>query len=102
MTTTPNPPFASSLRKHFGLLVLALLTLGATVAGVLWSRSAAGTSSVTRGGEASAPASGGVGAVCFGYVDLEQGVTALFPLQPGRVVKVEVREGEVVPVGTIL
>src|SRR5260370_41657945 len=32
--------------------------------------------------------------VCFGYVDVEHGVTPLYPLAPGRVVKVEVRESQ--------
>src|SRR5207244_314359 len=40
--------------------------------------------------------------VCFGHVDLEQGVAALYPLLPGRVTKVEVRETEAVRAGTVL
>ena len=40
--------------------------------------------------------------VCFGYVDVEHGVTPLYPLAPGRVVKVEVRESQSVEAGTVL
>lgn len=40
--------------------------------------------------------------VCFGYVDLEHGVTPLYPLAPGRVIKVEVRESQSVEAGTVL
>jgi multidrug resistance efflux pump len=40
--------------------------------------------------------------VCFGYVDVEHGVTPLYPLAPGRVVKVEVRESQSVETGTVL
>jgi multidrug resistance efflux pump len=44
----------------------------------------------------------GEGVVCFGTVDLEQGTTALAPLQPGRVTAVNVRENQSVPEGTEL
>jgi membrane fusion protein (multidrug efflux system) len=40
--------------------------------------------------------------VCFGYVDVEHVVTPLYPLAPGRVVKVEVRESQPVEAGTVL
>jgi multidrug resistance efflux pump len=40
--------------------------------------------------------------VCFGYSDAEHGVTPLYPLAPGRVVKVEVRESQSVKAGTVL
>ncbi len=40
--------------------------------------------------------------VCLGHVDLEEGVTALNPVQPGRVVEVAVREGQKVKAGTVL
>jgi multidrug resistance efflux pump len=42
------------------------------------------------------------GVVCFGVVDLEQGVTALGPLQPGRVAEVLVKENQAVPAGAVL
>src|SRR5262249_25122358 len=37
--------------------------------------------------------------VCHGHVDVEDGVTALNPVQPGRVVEVAVREGQAVKAG---
>jgi multidrug resistance efflux pump len=39
---------------------------------------------------------------CFGYVDVEPGVAALYPLQPGRVEKVCVHENDEVVAGTVL
>ena len=42
------------------------------------------------------------GVVCFGLVDLEHGVTSLFPLQPGRVAEVLVQENQQVKAGTDL
>jgi multidrug resistance efflux pump len=44
----------------------------------------------------------GPGVVCFGYVDVEHGVAALAPLQPGRVARVCVQETEEVPAGAAL
>src|SRR5438093_4268221 len=40
--------------------------------------------------------------VCFGYVDVEHGVTPLYPLVPGRVVQIDVRESQSVEAGAIL
>lgn len=40
--------------------------------------------------------------VCFGYADLDEGITALHPSQPGRVNKILVRENEAVPAGAPL
>ena len=40
--------------------------------------------------------------VCLGYVDLENGVTSLAPLNPGRIVKVLVRETALVKQGQVL
>jgi multidrug resistance efflux pump len=40
--------------------------------------------------------------VCFGYVDVEHGVTPLYPSVPGRVVKVEVHESQSVEAGAAL
>ena len=47
-----------------------------------------------------APSAGWV--VCFGTVDLEHGVTSLYPLQAGRVAEVLVRENQVVAEGAEL
>jgi HlyD family secretion protein len=40
--------------------------------------------------------------VCFGYVDVEHGVTPLYPLMPGRVVSIEARESQFVEAGAVL
>jgi len=52
--------------------------------------------------EDAAPAVAEPGAICFGYVDLERGCSALAPLQPGRVAAVLVKENEQVEAGTPL
>ncbi|MSR30642.1 MAG: biotin/lipoyl-binding protein [Gemmataceae bacterium] len=41
-------------------------------------------------------------AVCIAYVDVEGGVTPLYPLQPGRVVAIPVRENQEVESGDVL
>jgi multidrug resistance efflux pump len=58
------------------------------------------TPSSTPTGRSSARDNEGV--VCFGTVDLEEGVTSLSPLQPGRVAKVLVHENQDVKQGTEL
>src|SRR5205085_5613063 len=40
--------------------------------------------------------------VCFGHVDVEHGVASLYPVLPGRVTAVEVRETEEVKAGQVL
>jgi multidrug resistance efflux pump len=40
--------------------------------------------------------------VCLGFVDIEGGVAALGPAQPGRVIDLGVREGDAVSAGTVL
>jgi multidrug resistance efflux pump len=40
--------------------------------------------------------------VCIAYCDLEYGVTPIYPLQPGRVVKVSARDGDPVEAGAPL
>jgi HlyD family secretion protein len=49
-----------------------------------------------------APSTSGLSAVCFGLVDVEPGVTALYPVQQGRVVAVLVKEAEDVKSGAPL
>src|SRR5262245_10151796 len=41
-------------------------------------------------------------AVCFGHVDVPSGVVSLYPLQPGRVEEVCVKEGQDVRAGDVL
>lgn len=40
--------------------------------------------------------------VCYGYADLEEGITLLHPSQSGRVAEVPVRENDTVPAGAVL
>src|SRR5262249_30875065 len=80
-----------------GLIFLAILSLGA---GWLIALPAAGSRS--QPAPPSPPSSPGPGVVCFGSVDLEQGCTALYPLQPGRVARVLVRANDKVKAGTPL
>jgi multidrug resistance efflux pump len=40
--------------------------------------------------------------VCFGYADVEVGVASLYPLQPGQVERVPVKEGQAVKAGDVL
>jgi multidrug resistance efflux pump len=80
------------------LWIIGVFLTAATVTGarlVMASRSATVPTS-----ESSAPASTAV--ACFGYVDVDGGVTALYPLQPGRVERVCVRENDEVTAGTVL
>jgi multidrug resistance efflux pump len=41
-------------------------------------------------------------AVCAAFVDVEQGITPIYPLSPGRVKKIHVRENQKVKAGTVL
>src|SRR5262249_48940926 len=54
------------------------------------------------GSEAPATAPDTEAAVCYGHVDLEHGVTPLYPLQPGRVARLAVQENEPVCAGAPL
>src|SRR5579871_6832287 len=91
-------------RRAWWLLLLILLAACTPAAGLLFSYSSRGTPPAP--GETTAKKSStsteGEGIVCFGQVDLIHGVTALFPLQPGRVAEVLVEEGQTVPEGTVL
>lgn len=42
------------------------------------------------------------GVICFGHVDVEGGVTSLYPLTPGRVASLAVKEGAIVKVNDVL
>jgi multidrug resistance efflux pump len=89
-------PFAPA-RRLLWPLVVAALAVGLTAAAVFLRRPE--TARAESPADA-ATAAGGV--VCFGTVDLEHGVTSLFPLQPGRVAEVPVRESQEVAEGTVL
>jgi multidrug resistance efflux pump len=81
-------------------LGIVLLVAGAAGAGWGYLHSAAARPPQEHG---PAPAAGGLpGVVCFGHADLEHGITALYPAQPGRVSEVPVSEGDEVAAGTVL
>jgi multidrug resistance efflux pump len=84
------------LRRVLWFSSLVVLALSATGAGWVINLSRATGSD---GGDA---AVAGLSVVCFGHVDVEQGVTPLYPLLPGRVASVEVRESASVKAGAIL
>src|SRR5207302_9662744 len=88
------------LRKYY-LGVSMLAASAAVTSWALYTRAGDGS---PKGGEAvTAPASPqGGSVVCFGHVDVEPGVTALYPIQPGRVTEVLVREDDSVKAGTVL
>jgi multidrug resistance efflux pump len=90
MSTRRRP---ARLVGYLGLIVLAA---GLAGAGWVFSHSRAGDPAVPT---AAAPERG---VACFGHVDVEHGVTALYPAQPGRVAEVLVRETAAVEAGTVL
>jgi multidrug resistance efflux pump len=49
-----------------------------------------------------APAPEAPAVVCFGHVDLEHGITSLYPVQPGRVEQVPAVEGKQASAGQVL
>jgi multidrug resistance efflux pump len=80
--------------------VLGLVALAGSVAGTLWVVN-------TRAGAAkeTTPAPLGRGeqsVVCIGHVDVDGGITSLYPTQPGRVAEVFVHDDETVKAGTVL
>jgi multidrug resistance efflux pump len=91
-------PNHRSLRL-FGLIGLALLAV--STAGAIFALHPPG---VGNNRASSAPEGGGhVGTVvCYGNVDVESGVTALYPLQAGRVTEVKVKDNDVVKKGAVL
>jgi multidrug resistance efflux pump len=89
-----------SRRRPWGLiLVMTVIVIAAPIlihfGPILWSSAPLETTSDGTAGETAA-------VVCHGHVDIEDGVTALNPVQPGRVVEVAVHEGQVVKAGTVL
>ena len=86
------------------LWLLGLLLLGVSVGGTGWilhSRAGAGQSGAKPKEEAP-PSSSLASVACFGHVDVEDGITSLYPSQPGRVERVNVKEGQEVKAGAVL
>ena len=75
----------------FGLIGLALLVVS-TAGAIFASRNGSGAETGKSGGNGSGAAARST--VCYGNVDVEPGVTALYPLQPGRVVEVKVKDND--------
>jgi multidrug resistance efflux pump len=82
-----NRPRSRSLRFFW---LLGLLALVASTTGAIWALNA----HPHTGAVADASAGKETGPTFYGYVDVEGGVTALAPLQPGRVTKVLVHENQ--------
>jgi HlyD family secretion protein len=99
---SPLPRRRIALMGWVGLLaLLASIAVAAAIPG--WSRadrSGAAAATPTSSAPAGRPTAGK--ASCFGYVDVEQGVAPLYPVQPGRVVEVLTREGATVEAGAPL
>ncbi len=95
------PPSRPRLRMSLWLVgVLLAATAGLTV-WALYSR--ADSPSAPSAANTAAPAvHSDLHYNFLGYADLEQGVTPLYPLQPGRVVKVLAHDGDAVEAGTPL
>ena len=79
--------------RIFWVLGLVLLLGTALGAGWFFNQSATGT-----GPSSNEPP----GLVALGYGDVRDGITAMHPLQPGRVTSVQVREGDEVKEGDLL
>jgi HlyD family secretion protein len=94
----------STPRRGWWLLLLALLAACTPAAGLLFSYSSRGAPPAVseRNLEKPSTPAEDEGIVCFGQVDLIHGVTALVPLQPGRVTEVLVEEGQTVAQGASL
>jgi multidrug resistance efflux pump len=90
--TPPRAPSAAARPRLVPLAALfggVLLTASLAVA-VLALRSHAGS----PGGESSGGSSTPPDPVAVGHVDVEEGVTPLYPLQPGRVIEIPAKEGQ--------
>jgi multidrug resistance efflux pump len=84
--------------RYLWLLGVALLAGSAAGAGWLLNHSRAANDAAPESpGGSSTP-----GVICTGYVDVEDGLTSLYPVQPGQVTEVAVKEGEAVTKGKVL
>jgi multidrug resistance efflux pump len=83
---------------------LGITMLFASVVGTVWVLHSHAGDHASKNNETvkatSAPEAGSV--VCFGHVDVEPGVTALYPVRPGRISDVLVHEDDSVKAGTVL
>jgi multidrug resistance efflux pump len=82
----------------YGLMGLALLCASAGGAALLVN----GPRSAAHGSSEKAAAEPLPRVICFGHVDVEDGVASLYPLVSGRVVDVPVKENKPVKAGAVL
>jgi len=83
-------------------LLLGVSGLVASAAGAGWLLQSAAGDGPHAAAEAAAGLRRAARVVCLGHVDAERGVSALSPLQSGRVVRVDVTEGQTVKAGAVL
>jgi multidrug resistance efflux pump len=90
-------------RPHRFFWILGLVLLVGTAAGAGWvlNQAPAGTP-VPRADEKGRMVPGADSIICIGYVDVPDGTTPLYPLLPGRVTEVRVKEGDKVEKGALL
>ncbi len=84
--------YSTRLLVYFGLLVMT-----ASLLGVAWLVHAEVRADVAPRGETVETK-----VICFGHADVEEGVASLYPLQPGQVDRVHVKEGQAVKAGDVL
>ena len=96
----PRPEAPSRPRLRLGLWLTAVL-LAASAGLTVWALSSR-ADAPSASSAATPPAHSDLHYNFLGYADLEQGVTPLYPLQPGRVVQVLAHDGDAVEVGAPL
>ena len=102
--TTPAASRSGSGNRTASLIWLCGITvLMCSLAGTgLVLRTRAGDSPPKAESAAASAQPAGASVVCFGHLDVEPGVTALYPVRPGRVTEVLVHEDDAVKAGTVL
>jgi multidrug resistance efflux pump len=105
LTASPDlapPPGWSPWRTLLLGCVLALAAVGASWALLLWYSPTLLSFSSETAADLAPPVDDNLVAACLGYVDGEDGVTSLTPVQPGRVEQILVREGDTVSADAVL
>jgi multidrug resistance efflux pump len=95
MNTTRRP------HRFFWLLGVVLLVGTAAGAGWVLNNAPAGTPA-PRAGEKGRGLPGADSIICIGYVDVPDGTTPLYPVLPGQVAEVCVKDGDKVTKGVLL